>query len=560
MFDDVRLGTKMIGGFIFIAMISAVIGATSLINIRKMAQADQRLYDESTVPLPELTRIAVAVQRMRIASRDFIASQGDFARRANFERQIREFGDDVTRTSQTYDKHDLSPEMRTAFADFTQSHKSYEDYLSQIVALATAGKDKQAWDVLWSESYNRTTSGEIASIDRMGELKVDEAKKASEQNKSLATTSAVEVGIEIFAGLVLAIGLGVWLTFSITGRMGRTASVLTAVAGGDLTRRLDGAGRDEVGQMSDALNRTLDQVSYAMQNIGQNSTALATSSEELSTVSHQMSSNAEETSTQASVVAAAADQATRNLQTVAAATEEMTASIREIAKSASMAAVVAARAVERAAVANVTMTHLGESSASIGEVVKVIHSIAQQTKLLALNATIEAARAGAAGKGFAVVANEVKDLANETARATEQINQKILGIQKGTEGAVEIIAEISGIIAQMHDISTTIASAVEEQTATTKEIARNVNEAATGESQVTETITSVALAAKDTSIGAQRTQTAARKLAQMATELQDLLGRFKYANRDGATDTSKPAALSGLQPSKQQHLNIGATI
>jgi methyl-accepting chemotaxis protein len=205
------------------------------------------------------------------------------------------------------------------------------------------------------------------------------------------------------------------------------------------------------------------------------------------------------------------------------------------------------------------MTHLGESSASIGEVVKVIHSIAQQTKLLALNATIEAARAGAAGKGFAVVANEVKDLANETAKATEQINQKILGIQKGTEGAVEIIAEISGIIAQMHDISTTIASAVEEQTATTKEIARNVNEAATGESQVTETITTVALAAKDTSIGAQRTQTAARKLAQMATELQDLLGRFKYANGDAATDTSKPVALPGRQPAKQQHVNIGAT-
>src|SRR5258708_33040382 len=136
------------------------------------------------------------------------------------------------------------------------------------------------------------------------------------------------------------------------------------------------------------------------------------------------------------------------------------------------------------------MNHLGESSAAIGEVVKVIHSIAQQTKLLALNATIEAARAGVAGKGFAVVANEVKELANETAKATEQISLRIEAIRKSTDGAVQVIAEISGIISQMHEISTTIASAVEEQTATTKEIARNVTEAAIGESQVTENIES----------------------------------------------------------------------
>jgi methyl-accepting chemotaxis protein len=295
-----------------------------------------------------------------------------------------------------------------------------------------------------------------------------------------------------------------------------------------------------------------------MRNIAQNSEALAGSSEELSAVSHQMSSNAEETSAQANVVAAAAEQATRNLQTVAAATEEMTATIGEIAKSASTAAQVAARAVERAGIANVTMTHLGESSSSISEVVKVIHSIAQQTKLLALNATIEAARAGAAGKGFAVVANEVKDLASETAKATEQIDQKIQGIRKGTDGAAEIITEISGIIAQMHDISTTIASAVEEQTSTTKDISRNVSEAAVGESQVTETITSVAQAAKSTSAGAQSTQTAARKLSQMAIELQELVGRFKYAGGSGGSDASKRMAPT-RQPGKPQPVSVGAT-
>jgi methyl-accepting chemotaxis protein len=220
---------------------------------------------------------------------------------------------------------------------------------------------------------------------------------------------------------------------------------------------------------------------------------------------------------------------TRNLQTVAAATEEMTASIGEIAKNATAAAAIATRAVERAQVANVTMDHLGKASLEIGEVVKVIDSVAHQTKLLALNATIEAARAGEAGKGFAVVANEVKELANETAKATKQISEKIEAIRTGTREAVEVIGDISSIIAQMHDISITIASAVEEQTATTREIARNVSEAAIGESQVTENISSVAHAAKITSGGAKTAQTAAGELAGMAAELQKIVGVFKFA-------------------------------
>jgi methyl-accepting chemotaxis protein len=560
MFDNVKLGTKLIGGFVLTALISTVIGGISLINIHKMALGDKRLYDEATVPLPELSRIAVSVQKMRIASRDFIGAQGDAARRGTFVQQIRLLSDDIKSTSDEYEARDLSPEMKRAFTDFQQYHKTYEDYVSQIVALATAGKDQEAWGVLWSDSYNRITSGELASIDRMEELKVDEGKEASEQNNTLASSSAVEVATAILAGLVFAIGLGVWFALSITARVGKTAKLLAAVANGDLTQRLEDAGKDEVGQMSDALNRTLDQVSDAMQNIGQNSQALAHSSEELSAVSHQMSSEAEETSAQANVVAAAAEQATRNLQTVAAATEEMTASIGEISKSADTAAKIATRAVDKADAANVTMSHLGESSAAISEVVKVIHSIAQQTKLLALNATIEAARAGAAGKGFAVVANEVKELANETAKATEQISQRIEAIRKGSDGAVQAITDISGIIAQMHEISTTIASAVEEQTATTREIARNVNEAAVGETQVTETIRSVAMAAKSTSVGAQSTQTAARNLSHMSTELQELVGQFKYANAKGATDPSKRSVLPSRQLAKQQAANIGATI
>jgi methyl-accepting chemotaxis protein len=264
-----------------------------------------------------------------------------------------------------------------------------------------------------------------------------------------------------------------------------------------------------------------------MQGVTGTANALAAASEELTATSQQMGASAEETATQANVVSAASEQVNANVQTVATSAEEMTASIREISKNAADAARVATQAVKVAETTNTTVAKLGESSAEIGKVIKVITSIAQQTNLLALNATIEAARAGEAGKGFAVVANEVKELAKETAKATEDISQKIETIQNDTRGAVEAIAQISGIIGQINDIQTTIAGAFEEQTATTTEISRNVSQAAKGSSEIAQNISGVARAAGDTTSGAGDTQRAASELARMATELQALVSRFQ---------------------------------
>jgi len=353
---------------------------------------------------------------------------------------------------------------------------------------------------------------------------------------ALQAGAVISIGITVFA-VILCLAIAYYSSRAITGPMLATVRVLRNIAEGegDLTQRVDQSTGDELGEMGRWVNTFMGKLEGLIVRVAKSTEGVAGSSEKLFAVSHQMGVGAEQTSAQANVVAAAADQVTRNLQTVAAATEEMTASIGEIAKNASAAAGVAARAVEKARQANVTMGHLGVSSAEIGEVLKVINSIAQQIKLLALNATIEAARAGAAGKGFAVVANEVKELANETAKATQQISEKISAIRTGTHGAATAIAEIGAIIAQMHDISTTIASAVEEQTATTREIARNVSEAARGESHVTENITAVAQAAENTSGGAHSTQTAAGELAGMAAELQKVVGVFKYGRGGNLT-------------------------
>jgi methyl-accepting chemotaxis protein len=257
--------------------------------------------------------------------------------------------------------------------------------------------------------------------------------------------------------------------------------------------------------------------------VANNARGLNAASEELSVVAQQMSAAAEETSAQATSVSAASEEVSRNVQAVAAGSEEMSASIREIAKSAADAARVAAQAVSVAAQTNTTMTKLGESSADIGKVVRVITSIAQQTKLLALNATIEAARAGEAGKGFAVVANEVKELAKETAKATEEISGKIETIQADTRGAVAAIGQIGTIINQINDIQNTIASAVEEQTATTNEISRSVAEGARGTNEIASNITNVATAARETSMGATKSLKAAQSLSHMATELEQIV-------------------------------------
>jgi len=416
------------------------------------------------------------------------------------------------------------------------------------------------------ESMTAQTQQSIAALAQDSK---QVAASFTDLQQGLATDFQAELGIvtswsqrqRLFGIIVLLITLGfgggvsaVVIERYIGKPLRQLSSRLKDIAEGegDLTKRLEGLSRDDIGETSRSFNLFMDKLQGIMREISASTQQVTDASETLSNTSLQITANSEETSAQANVVSQAAQQVTQNLQTVATGAEEMGTSIRDIAKNATQAAKIATAAVRVAERTNVTVAKLGDSSAEIGQVIKVITSIAQQTNLLALNATIEAARAGEAGKGFAVVANEVKELAKETAQATEDISRKIEAIQTDTKAAVDALTTISGVIHQINDISSTIATAVEQQDATTNEMSRNVSEAAHGSGEITNNIAGVAQAAESTSRGAGETQKAAQQLVETSAELRRLVEQFKISDSSGGH-------AGGGEPDGDQRLRSMAT-
>ena len=473
-----------------------------------------------------LTRVDVDWGDIEIANRDALLAEDNDARdqaRADLE----EAGQNAVADWKVIDDTTLSPSLRTTM---DQLHREFDAFYDAVVAsfpkvaAAQAGTPEGLRVLEASESVADTFD---THQEKVQEIAASALQKARAKENANVDRARVIVPIVLLVGLALLVAAAAAISRTISRPLRRMSAALRTVAAKDLTVRVEVTNQDEIGEMADALNTALTEIADTLRATGDSASTLAAASDELSTVSTHLGQAAEETAARAGLVSGTAQEVSASVASMSSATEQVGASIHQIAGQASSAAQVASEAVRTAERTSQAVARLDEASQEIGEIVKAITSIAEQTNLLALNATIEAARAGDAGKGFAVVASEVKDLAQETARATEDITSKIAAIQSMTSQATGAIDEISGIIGRINENQAMIAAAVEEQSATTAEISRNVIEVASGAAQIADSVGGIAASTESTSDGATSTRQSAGELSELAVKVNALVGQFR---------------------------------
>jgi methyl-accepting chemotaxis protein len=522
-FIDRPVAVKIGAALGTLAVVAVGITGVAADRIGHLRDAEHVLYTDTVLPLTELSEIQRSFQGDR--ARVIQYGIADAATRQDLRTELAERRVDIQAQIDAYRPKAVDD---ASFAEFEKQLTAYYELVERgLFPYADVG-DLGTYGVVFQEKVRpqMTALVEPLQAENVAQSELAEARAAADRED--AGDALVLLWTTLAVGVVAAVALAFWVVRRMVATVRSVQRSLVGMAAGDLTLAPDVADHDELGRMAASLAAAQDTLREVLTAVAASADAVAASSEELSASSAQITASAKETSEQSGVVAGAAEEVSRNVQTVAAGAEEMGASIREIAQNANEAARVAAAAVAEAATTTATVTKLGQSSREIGDVVKVITSIAEQTNLLALNATIEAARAGEAGKGFAVVANEVKELAQETAKATEDIARRVEAIQQDTGGAVAAIGRISDVIGQINDFQLTIASAVEEQTATTNEMSRSVGEAADGSGQIATNIGGVSGAADATNQALGQTRTAVDELARMAAELRTAVSRFNY--------------------------------
>ena len=518
---DLPVAVRIGIGFGIVILLTAMITAVGAQRLVTLDAQTQQLDREAIAPQSDLNNIQRWFQASRARVLEYGMSTPEGQKTVLEE--MEKFDTDALASMDAYEPYVLDS---AAFATLTDAYSRYQAAVEAIAPITADGAI--AYHDAYVEQVRPITAEVTGALQEIIDAVGESAAQSVEESTATARTAIVSMIVAGVVAALLAVVVAVTLVRSIVGNLRKVQETIVALGDGDLTKDTGVDSGDELGQMAASLSTAQANLRELVSGVVATAGTVAAAAEEMSASTTQVAAGSEETSVQAGVVAAAAEQVSRNVQTVAAGAEQMGASIREISQNANEAARASNEAVEQSERTRITVVDLGTSSQEIGAVVKVITSIAEQTNLLALNATIEAARAGEAGKGFAVVASEVKDLAAESARAAEDIARRIDVNRSQTESAVAAISGIGEIIATINDYQLTIASAVEEQTATTTEMSRSVTEAATGSGEIAQNIVGVASAAVASSDVVAQMGTAVQELAMMSADLRERVASFVY--------------------------------
>jgi methyl-accepting chemotaxis protein len=515
---------RLLGAILVVALTTVGVGAFGIQRMSALSEKADQVYTHGAAPLDALRQVQSTWWEFSAETARAAIVALPAESKADAQQGAEEAMQRLTELSGTIADMPLDAEARAAFDQVDAAVQTYVTALAQLKGGAGAADPAIVGRLLQTMNQSEETI-EQSLVTATAAAQANAAGTAGEAADAYETARTLTLVI-IAIGLAVSVVLALVVANGVTRPVRRIREILGQVAAGDLTVRAGRTGGAELQDMAASLDETLDSISGVLTLVNASSDQLAGASAKLNDVAGAISDNARTAAGQADEVVTSAGAVASSVDTVATGSSQMESAIREIAHNATEAARVAGQAVSVAENTTRTVGKLGDSSEEIATVIKLINGIAEQTNLLALNATIEAARAGEAGKGFAVVASEVKELAQETARATEDISQRVAAIQTDTAGAVEAISQISTVIAEINDFQATIAAAVEEQTATTNEMNRNVAEAASGSQDIAAAITGLAAGTQATNERVEDAQRAAAELARMSGELQDAVRRF----------------------------------
>ncbi len=526
MITNLKIRSKIL---LILALLGAVALAVLLIGAEGMAEFRKQNVEANLCSKRAILgeKVNACVLSVVMESRGLYFAQG--------EAQVEKFAKPLLETLQTLQrlqsewKAILPQEQKAGFAELESATKEFVEFRTQLVQLAREGGAALARPYGDNEANRNNRKKLNESVVAFAERNTADIEKMLIRQDRFYKQRLVTSSAGVCVGILVAIAVGLYVgQVGIARPIALVSEGMLRLGRGDLGVHIpENTRTDEIGEIGNALNSMVGDWCSHVRTLSNDANSLTNSSGELSLISKRVSDTAHQTSTQAQVVNRAATQVSGDLHSVAVAVEEMSASMAEITRNTAEATMIANRAAAATRSTDTTVAKLGDSTDQISDVIKAITGIAAQTNLLALNATIEAARAGDAGKGFAVVAQEVKELALQTGKATEEIGQRIAAIQTDSGQAITSIREISSIIAQIDMNQSVIAGAIEEQSAAINEISRSLSNATRASKEISANIGTVADATEETTTAAAHTAGAAAGLAEIAERLRHVIGQFQ---------------------------------